>query len=211
MACIRVGRMTVMTKGAVRAAPLPPWEPTHHRSRRLPALSGGWLAGMGLGGVLLWGLSAAVPPALAEATPTHLQRAKIYLAATDYRRAIQACERELEDRPSAASYVYLTYVYQALSAYLDHLAKTDRWVVVEQVFINLASEGIRDLVDPPSVLPRMAKEMLHESLRQQSDVTAAMATRLDQPLVNRLWQQQAAWRKAQPDAWWAGVPEAWNW
>ncbi len=165
---------------------------------------------LSLTAVLLLGLTG-VTEASAETRQSHLQRARTYLAATDYRRAIQACEREVEERPSAASYVYLTYVYQALSAYLDYLAQADRWVVVEQVFVNLATESIRDLVDPPSVLPRMAKEMLHESLRQQSDVTAAMATRLDQRRVNQLWEQQAAWRKAQPDGWWAGVPEEWHW
>jgi len=135
----------------------------------------------------------------------------MFLAAADYRRAIEACQREVQERPSAASYVYLTYVYHALDAYLEHLAKTDRWVSVEHVYLNLASNGVQDLVDQPTVLARIAKELIQGSAQQQADITAAMANRLDQPATARLWLQQTDWRKAKPDGWWAAPPDAWGW
>ncbi|MGH7255300.1 MAG: hypothetical protein ACREI3_05930 [Nitrospirales bacterium] len=144
-------------------------------------------------------------------TWTPLQRAKVFLAAGDYRRAVQACQQEVDRRPSAASYLYLTYVYHALDGYLEHLAKTDQWVKVEQAYVNLAGTGPMDLVDPQDVLSRIAKEVIQGSARQQSDVTAAMAVRLDQELVNRLWQEQTAFRKAHPDTWWSSIPDAWTW
>jgi len=141
----------------------------------------------------------------------NLTRAKIFLAAGDYRRAIDACQREVEASPSAASYVYLTYVYQAVDGYLDSMAKADRWVAVEQLYLNLATQDTQDLLDPPDVLARIVKEVIQESMHRQSDVTAAMATRLDKAETERLWKEQSAWRKAHPDSWWSGVPEAWNW
>lgn len=146
-----------------------------------------------------------------EGARDHLKRAKVFLAAGDYRRAVEACQREVEAAPSAESYVYLTYVYQAIDGYLDHVAKADRWVLVEQLYVNLATGGPQDLVDPPDVLARIAKEIIQGSVRQQSDLTAAMAARLDEAIVARLWKQQAAWRAAKPDGWWRGVPEAWGW
>ena len=149
--------------------------------------------------------------AAAEQTGDHLKRAKIFLAAGDYRRALAACQKQVEEAPSAAHYVYVTYVFQAIDGYLDHLAGADRWVGVEQLYWNLISQGPQDLTDPPDVLARIAKEIIQESSRKQSDVTAAMAARLDEREVARLWQQQTAWRKEQPDKWWAGVPAEWNW
>lgn len=164
----------------------------------------------------VWFVGLPVMIGAADRTPaedawTPLQRAKVFLAAGDYRRAVQACQQEVDQRPSAASYLYLTYVYHALDGYLEHLAKTDQWVRVEQLHLNLASSGPLDLVDPPDVLSRIAKEVIQGSARQQSDVTAAMAVRLDQELVNRLWQEQTAFRKAHPDSWWSSIPDAWNW
>ncbi|RMH37621.1 MAG: hypothetical protein D6690_02275 [Nitrospirae bacterium] len=144
-------------------------------------------------------------------TSPHLQRAKIFLAATDYRRAIEACQRHLEAYPSVEAYVYLTYVYHALEGYLEHLAKRDEWVKIGYVSISLATRGMFDLVDPPNIMPRMAREMIHEGVRQQSDVTASMANQLDKNRTDELWAQQTAWREANPDRWWAGVPEAWDW
>ncbi len=141
----------------------------------------------------------------------HLRLAKIYLAAGDYRRAIESCQRQIDDHPSAESYVYLTYVYQAIDGYLEHLAKTDQWLKVEQVYLNLASNKTEDLADPPSVMARIAKEMIQGSVRDQADVAAAMAVRLDKETVNRRWQEQTAWRTANPDSWWFGVPGAWGW
>lgn len=141
----------------------------------------------------------------------HLERAKVFLAAGDYRRAVEACRQHLEENPSAAGYVYLTYVYHAIDGYLEHLSKTDQWVKVGQVYVNLAAAGTADLVDPPDVLARMAKEVIQEGTRQQSDVTAAMAARLDENLVARLWKEQTALRAAHPDRWWSMVPEGWGW
>ncbi len=156
-------------------------------------------------------LQAPRAHASSEGVRDHLKRAKLFLAAGDYRRALEACQREVEASPSAESYVYLTYVYHAIDGYLDHVSKADRWVLVEQLYVNLATSGPQDLVDPPDVLARIAKEIIQGSARQQSDVTAAMAARLDEAVVARLWKQQAAWRAAKPDSWWWGVPEAWGW
>ncbi len=133
-----------------------------------------------------------------------------------WRRVITAAHwkpvrEEVEEAPSAASYVYLTYVFQAIDGYLDHLATTDRWVGVEQLYWNLISQGPQDLTDPPDVLARIAKEIIQESSRKQSDVTAAMAARLDASEVARLWKQQTAWRNERPVGWWAGVPAEWGW
>jgi len=157
------------------------------------------------------GQQPATAEASAERPRDHLRRARVYLAAGDYRRAVEACQREVDEAPSAESYVYLTYVFQAIDGYLDHLAKIDRWVLVEQLFVNLATREAQDLVDPPDVLARIAKEIIQGSVRQQSDVSAAMAARLDEVAVARLWKQQTAWRTARPENWWAGVPEGWAW
>ncbi|HEX3204199.1 MAG TPA: hypothetical protein VHQ67_05555 [Nitrospiraceae bacterium] len=141
----------------------------------------------------------------------HLTRAKVFLVAGDYRRALEACLQEVREAPSADSYVYVTYVYQAIDGYVDHLATIDRWVGVEQLYSNLTFQGPQDLTDPPDILARIAKEVIQESARKQSDVNAAMAARLDQAAVQRLWTQQAAWRKANPKTWWSGVPPEWKW
>lgn len=141
----------------------------------------------------------------------HLKRARVYLAAGDYRRALEACQREVDESPSAESYVYLTYVFHTIDGYLDHLAKIDRWVLVEQLYLNMATREPQEFVDPPDVLARIAKEIIQSSVRQQSDISAAMAARLDEATVARLWKQQTAWRAARPDNWWAGVPEGWAW
>lgn len=159
--------------------------------------------------------SAGQPPGTVQSTSEraheNLRRAKTFLAVGDYKRAIEACQREVDQFPSAESYVYLTYVYQAIDGYLEHLAKTDQWLKVEHLYLNLAMRETQDLVDPPSVLARIAKEIIQGSVRDQSDVAAAMANRLDTELVNRLWKQQTAWRAAKPESWWFGVPDSWNW
>lgn len=143
--------------------------------------------------------------------PSNLQRARVFLAGADYRRAIEACQKEVTEHPSATSYVYLTYVYQALDAYLDYLARTDRWVLVEQLALSLSPGRPEDLHDSPDVLARIAKELIQQSSRKQSDATAAMAARLDEHAVNALWTQQKKWRELQPDGWWFGVPIEWGW
>jgi hypothetical protein len=146
-----------------------------------------------------------------EEPMSHLRRAKIFLAAGDYRHAIEACQREVLEHPSAESYLFLTYVYHALDAYLDHLAKTEKWVAVEQLYLNLASGRVEDLTDPPDVLARIAKEIIQGAAQKQSDVTAAMAARLDDKAVAYRWKQQAEWRRTHPEDWWFKPPDAWGW
>lgn len=153
----------------------------------------------------------ASAPTGGEAAGSNLQRAKVFLAAGDFRRAIETCQREIVEHPSADRYVYLTYVYQALDAYAEFLAKTDQWVRMEHLYLNLVTGRPEDLLDPPDVLARIAKEVIQSAAQKQADVTAAMATRLDELLVKRLWVQQAVWRKAHPENWWFGVPPEWGW
>lgn len=143
--------------------------------------------------------------------PSNLERAKVFLAAADYRRAIEACRQEILEHPSASSYVYLTYVHQALDAYVDSLARADHWVLVEQLALSLSPGRPEELLDSPDVLARIAKELIQEAARKQSDVTAAMATRLDARAVAVLWTQQKRWREAQPEGWWLGIPPEWTW
>ena len=138
-----------------------------------------------------------------------LTRANLFLAAGDYRRALEACQRAIDEAPSAASYIHLTYVYQAIDAYLEHLSQEEQWMAVEHLYLNLAYRDTEDLIDPPGGLARMAKEMIQSSVRQQSDVSAAMANRLDKAESNRLWVEQAQWRTMNPKTWWQGVPTAW--
>jgi hypothetical protein len=151
------------------------------------------------------------PVQAGERSRDHLHRAKVFLAAGDYRRALEACLQEVVDAPSVESYIYVTYVYHAIDGYIEHLANTDRWVGIEQLYVNLTFQGPQDLVDPPEVLARIAKEVIQGSVQRQSDVTAAMAARLDEATVAKLWKQQKAWRIEKPDRWWAGVPPEWNW
>ncbi len=151
------------------------------------------------------------PVQAGECSRDHLGRAKVFLAAGDYRRALEACLQEVVDATSVESYIYVTYVYHAIDGYIEHLANTDRWVGIEQLYVNLTFQGPQDLVDPPEVLARIAKEVIQGSVQRQSDVTAAMAARLDEATVAKLWKQQKAWRAEKPDRWWAGVPPEWNW
>lgn len=141
----------------------------------------------------------------------HLQRAKIYLAAGDYRRAILACQQHLDLAPSVDAYVYLTYVYHAVDGYLTDLAQKDEWVKVGQLALSLYTRGTLDIIDPPDPMARVAREMIQEGLRQQFDLTAAMANRLDHERVNALWTELTAWKESHPDSWWAGVPPQWGW
>ncbi|MBD0315062.1 MAG: hypothetical protein ICV75_00070 [Nitrospiraceae bacterium] len=154
----------------------------------------------------VWSESA---PLGSHPTSPPLAKMNLYLTAGDYRRALEACQRSIDDAPSAATYVHLTYVYHAIDAYLEHLAKEERWITVEHLYLNLASRGTEDLVDPPGGLARMAKEMIQLSVRQQSDVSAAMANRLEKAEVDRLWTQQAKWRAIHPGTWWQSFPAAW--
>ena len=158
------------------------------------------------------GFGATDPlPSSRTSLPGNLARAKVYLAAGDYRRALEACQQEVHERPSAASYTYLTYVYHAIDGYLEQLATDDEWGAVERLFWNLAYRDAQDLVDPPGGLARMAKEMIQTSVRHQADVHAAMAARLDRRTTDSIWLEQKAWRQAEPERWWAGVPVEWRW
>ena len=103
-----------------------------------------------------------------ERTREQLHRAKVFLAAGDYRRAVEACLREVSDSPSVESYVYITYVYQALDGYIEHLANTDRWVGIEQLYVNLTFQGPQDLVDPPEVLARASQRKLSKAAYNDS-------------------------------------------
>jgi tetratricopeptide (TPR) repeat protein len=142
---------------------------------------------------------------------TELARAKVFIQAGDYRRAVEACQQNIAHDPSVEAYVYLAYVYQAIDAYLGFLAKQEDYVKVEQLSLNLTAREVIDIIDPPNVMPRMAQELIHEGLRQQFDITASMANRLDRARTDELWVQQSAWRESQPDSWWAGVPKEWQW
>ena len=166
-----------------------------------------------LGLVVMLGLG----PAFAEqATPetgsvrNSLTKAHIYLLAGDYRRALEACQKDIDDAPSVEAYIHVTYVFHAIDAYLDHLSREERRNTVEQLYLNLAYKDPQDLIDPPGGLARMAKEMIQTSVQQQSDVSAAMATRLNKSEADRLWQQQTLWRQANPQTWWTGIPDAWR-
>ena len=179
--------------------------------KRLSVMKRSWFSAWGFALLVsVWGCGEVTPHAHTQPS-THLQRAKIFLAAGDFRRAVEACRQEVQEQPSARSYLYLTYVYQALDAYVEALAKADQWVAMEHLSLNLSSGGPEELLDPPNVLARMAKEMIQASARQQADVTAELATRLDPSLVTVVWPQQKAWRKAKPDGWWLGVPPEWTW
>ena len=144
-----------------------------------------------------------------DLSPDRISKIDRYLAAGDFRRALEQSQREIDESPSVASYIHLTYVYQAIDAYLEHLSHEERWTAVEHLYLNLAYRDTEDLIDPPGGLARMAKEMIQTSVRQQSDVSAAMASRLDLAESNRMWTEQAAWRTTNPKTWWQGVPATW--
>jgi len=154
----------------------------------------------------VFGETAKTEPVTAD---LNLTKANLFLAAGDYRRAVEACQKEINDAPSAESYIHLTYVYHAIDAYLEHLSQEERWIAVEHLYLNLAYRDTEDLIDPPGGLARMAKEMIQSSVRQQSDVSAAMANRMDKVKSDRLWIEQAEWRMTNPKTWWQGVPTAW--
>ena len=148
--------------------------------------------------------------AAAGSMRTSLTKAHLYLVAGDYRRALEACQREIDDAPSVEAYIHLTYVFHAIDAYLDYLSREERWGAVEQLYLNFSYKDPQDLIDPPGGLARIAKEMIQTGVHQQSDVSAAMATRLNKSEADRLWQQQTEWRRANPRTWWTGIPDAWR-
>jgi hypothetical protein len=169
------------------------------------------IAALGVVALLAAEPVAGEPPRFVSApTPPNLIKTNLYLAAGDYRRALESCQKEIDDAPSVTSYIHLTYVYQAIDAYLEHLSQEERRMAVEHLYLNLAYRDTGDLVDPPGGLARMAKEMIQTSVRQQSDVSAAMANRLDKAESDRLWVDQSQWRVTNPKAWWQSLPPAWK-
>ncbi len=162
--------------------------------------------------VMLGGASGFGEPAAAGAGSPRasLIKANIYLVAGDYRRALEACQKEIDTVPSVEAYIYVTYIFQAIDAYVEHLAQEEQWHTIEQVHLNLAYKDAQDLIDPLGGLARMAKEMIQTSVQQQSDVSAAMAARLNKREADRLWQQQTQWRTENPKTWWTGIPDAWR-
>ena len=91
-----------------------------------------------------------------ETTHSSLAKAALFLAAGDYRRALEACQREIDDAQSAASYIHLTYVYQAIDAYLEHLLQKERWMAIEHLYLNLAYRDTEDLIEHAAMLRRNA-------------------------------------------------------
>ena len=162
--------------------------------------------------VMLDGEPAFGEPAAAvvESPRASLMKANMYLVAGDYRRALETCQKEIDSVPSVEAYIYATYVFHAVDAYLNHLAQEEQWHTVEQLYLSLAYKDSQDLLDSPGGLARMAKEMIQTSVQQQADVNAAMATRLNKREADRLWQQQTQWRTANPQTWWTGIPDAWR-
>lgn len=161
-------------------------------------------------GNLLWISACTGHPAGFDRGELSFQQTGTFLAAADYRRAIEECQRHVTEQPSAQSYLWLTYVYQALDAYVESLAKADRWVEVELLATSLDSGRPEDLMNSPDILARIAKELIQASARRQSDVAAAMAARLDAGQVAELWRQQQDWRNKHAKNWWLGMPEEWR-
>ena len=82
---------------------------------------------------------------------------------------------------------------------------------MEHLSLNLVACRTEDLVDPPNVLARLAKELIRSAVQQQSDVTAALAICLDPAAVEPVWAQQTVWRTMRPDGWRFGVRPSWPW
>ena len=168
------------------------------------------LAAIGLSIIVAGQLTVEAQGQMAPVSRTSIvERTGLFLMAGDYRRALEACEQAIQERPSAEAYLQLTYVYQAIDAYLEQLSKDESWTAVEQLYLNLAYRHTEDLIDPPGGLARMAKEMIQTSVRQQSDLSAAMAVRLNKATADRLWQEQAQWRHTHLTEWWRAFPESW--
>lgn len=146
---------------------------------------------------MLWLSGCGGYPAVSAREDVSVHRTRVFLAAADYRRAIEESQRHVMERPSALSYV-------------ESLAKADRWVAVELLAASPGAGRPEDLLDSPDILARIAKELIQASARKQSDVSAAMAARLDERTVARLWKEQQAWRHHYADSWWLGMPEEWG-
>ena len=91
------------------------------------------------------------------------------------------------------------------------LAQQVNWGDVGRVAMSMVNRGTLDLVDPQDMLSRMAKEILKEGIRQQFDIVAGTANRLNKPRADEMWLERKAWQEAHPHDWWTGVPESWNW
>ncbi|MEE9144476.1 MAG: hypothetical protein V3U06_06890, partial [Candidatus Binatia bacterium] len=75
-----------------------------------------------LSGFFVMGPGVSLASSPSDQASGHLSRAKVYLAAGDYQRAVEACQTYLDESPSVQGYVYLTYVYHTINGYLEWLA-----------------------------------------------------------------------------------------
>jgi hypothetical protein len=126
---------------------------------------------------LLWLSGCGSYPAVSAREDVSVHRTRVFLAAADYRRAIEESQRHVVEWPSELSYA-------------ESLAKADRWVEVELLAASPGAGRPEDLLDSPDILARIAKELIQASDGKQSDVSAAMAARLDEQTVARLWKEQ---------------------
>ena len=84
------------------------------------------LAALGLSIIVAGQLTVEAQGQMAPVSRTSsVERTGLVLMAGDYRRALEACEQAIQERPSAEAYLQLTYVDQAIDAYLDQLSKDD--------------------------------------------------------------------------------------
>ena len=127
----------------------------------------------------------------------------------DFRRAVEACRQEVWEHPSARSYLYLTYV-SGTRCLCGVAHKSDYWVGMEHLYLNLTSGSPEELLDPPNVLARMAKEMIQAATRSRPTSRPSW-----QPGSIRLWLQWYGRNRLhgekRPDGWWFSVPAEWPW
>ena len=107
---------------------------------------------------VLTGCGTLAPP-VHQCRPPICSGRKVFLAAGDYRRAVEACRQEVQEHPSARSYLYLTYVYQALDAYVEFWRNGSMGGDGASLFeLELRRAG--GAARSPNVLARIAKEMI---------------------------------------------------
>ena len=95
------------------------------------------LAAIGLSIIVAGQLTVEAQGQMAALSRTStVERVGVFLMAGDYRWALEACEQALHDRPSTEGYLHLTYVYQAIDAYLEQLSKDESWTAVEQLYLT---------------------------------------------------------------------------
>lgn len=124
-----------------------------------------------------------------HAAPPNFQQTKVFLVVRDFRPGIEAGWADVIERPSASRDVALTYVDHALDAYLDSLAKADRWVAVELLAQSLSAGGPEGRRSCWTFRIFSRGLLIQSSARKQVDVSAALATRLDEQAVAVSWGQ----------------------